>query len=60
MGCECCKKVAPKDYERCKAKDGNRTCKGFYIAPCGMDFGAKPGNAGSKFTPPKKKRKKRR
>jgi hypothetical protein len=58
MGCECCKVVSPKDYERCKVANG--THKGFYIAPCGMDFGAKPGNVGSNYTPPKKKRKKRR
>ena len=39
-------------------KVANGTYKGFYIAPCGMDFGAKAGHYGSNYTPPKKKRKK--
>ena len=58
MGCDCCKVVAPKDYNKCKVVNGTR--KGFYIAPCGMDFGAREGQYGSNYTPPKKKRKKRR
>lgn len=58
MGCDCCKVVAPKDYKRCKVANGSY--KGFYIAPCGMDFGSRPGTPGSNYTPPKKKRKKRK
>lgn len=51
MGCECCKVVAQKDYERCKVANGSYS--GHYIAPCGMDF-----ERGGNYTPPKKKRKK--
>ena len=58
MGCDCCKVMSPKDYERCKVAKGS--FKGRYVAPCGMDFGANPGRVGSNYTPPKKKRKKRR
>lgn len=56
MGCDCCKIVAPKDYEKCwelKAK------KRYFIAPCGIDIGSKPGTPGSNYTPPKKKRRKK-
>lgn len=58
MGCECCKVVAPRDYAKCKV--ANATYKGFYIAPCGESFGAKVGCCGSNYTPPKKKRKRKK
>lgn len=58
MGCDCCNVVSPKDYSRCKVADG--TSKGYYVAPCGMDFGSRPGSPGSNYTPSKKKRKKRK
>ena len=38
MGCDCCKIASPKDYAKCKVANG--TIKGYYLAPCGMDFGA--------------------
>ena len=59
MGCDCCKAVSPKDYSICKVAQGVILTKP-YVAPCGMDFGARPGCPGSNYTPPKKKRKKRK
>lgn len=59
MGCDCCKVVSPKDYERCKVAQGVILTKP-YVAPCGMDFGGRSSSPGSNYTPPKKKRKKRK
>jgi hypothetical protein len=59
MGCDCCKIAQPKHYEKCKVVNDIHF-QGLYIAPCGMTFGARPGDVGSNYTPPKKKRKKRR
>lgn len=57
MGCDCCKIAAPKDYERCQELKAK---KKYFIAPCGIDIGSKPGTIGSNHTPPKKKRRKRK
>lgn len=56
MGCDCCKIASPKDYSRCKVAQGV-ILKKHYIAPCGADFGARPGNTRSNYTPPKKRKK---
>lgn len=62
MGCDCCKKAYPADYEKCQ-QDMERILRNRkpasskrYIAPCGESytFGAKDYNA------KKKKRKNRR
>ena len=61
MGCDCCKKVNPADYEKCQQDMGriqkNRkpTSSKRYIAPCGESF-----IFGAKFTMPKKKKRKNR
>lgn len=55
MGCECCKVVAPKDYNTCKLSYLQESNKPYnYIAPCGMDF-----SRGSKFTPKRIKKKRK-
>lgn len=53
MGCECCKQINPKDYQRCKI--ANNESYRDYIAPCGNHFGK-----GNNYTPPKKKKKRRK
>ena len=57
MGCECCKIAAPEDYEKCHEL---KASKKYFTAPCGIDIGNKPGAIGSSYTPPKKKRRKRK
>lgn len=53
MGCEACKTANPKMYYSCKIAKSEpyRT----YIASCGMNF-----ERGSNYTPPKKKKKRRK
>lgn len=46
--------MAPKDYEKCKELKARKL---YFIAPCGIDIGNKPG---SNYTPPKKKRRSKR
>lgn len=53
MGCECCKEENQRDYERCKVANGLRYKS--YTAPCGTHF-----ERGSNYTPPKKKKKRRK
>lgn len=54
MGCECCKQVDPKSYEKCKI-GREIPFKGHYLAPCGTDF-----MRGSNYTAPKKKKKRKK
>lgn len=55
MGCDCCKIVAPSDYEKCQVMQQSRHEK---IAPCGgTTVGGVASGRGSNYTPPKKKRK---
>ena len=60
MGCDCCKEIAPADYEKCQ-RDMERIFNNKkpasskrYVAPCGESFAF-----GVKFTIPKKKKRKR-
>lgn len=53
MGCDCCKVVAPSDYELCQKLQERR---GEVIAPCGGTTVGK----GSNYTPPKKKKRKKK
>lgn len=53
MGCECCKELNLKDYERCKMVQGKPYKT--YLAPCGTFF-----ERGSNYTPPKKKKKRKK
>lgn len=58
MGCDCCKMVAPADYEKCQMLQQLRYER---IAPCGGTFvGGVAYGHGSNYTPPKKKRKRKR
>lgn len=54
MGCDCCKIVAPKDYEKCQERRKKKHC---FVAPCGHEVGST--GIGSNYTPPKKKRRKK-
>lgn len=61
MGCECCKKLSPKNYDKCQ-KDmeyiksrRNDTSEMMYNAPCGTVF-----RFGAKITAPKSKQTKKR
>lgn len=58
MGCECCKEFSPKKFAKCKVAN-NISYKGKYIAPCGVDF-SNTYYGGSNYTPPKKKRKRKK
>ena len=58
MGCDCCKIHAPQDYAKCKV--ANEVPHGKYIAPCGMSFDGSSGGRGSNYTPPKKRKKRKR
>lgn len=58
MGCECCKEVNPKDYDKChkdmaviKARRATSAIR--YTAPCGEEF-----RFGAKITAPKSKKRK--
>lgn len=61
MGCECCKIMEPVAYEKCQALQEKLKNKNTSVtAPCGgCEIGGGT-HSGSNYTPPKKKRKKRR
>ena len=60
MGCDCCKKAYPADYEKCQQdleriqKNRKPTSSKRYVAPCGSSF-----KVGAKFTMTKKKKKRK-
>ena len=61
MGCDCCKKAYPADYEKCQQdmkrilRNRKPTSSKRYIAPCGESFAFS-----AKITTPKKKKRKNR
>nr|DAO46333.1 MAG TPA: hypothetical protein [Caudoviricetes sp.] len=57
MGCQCCKIQRPKDYAACKVANKKPFGK-WYLAPCGMTFS--PQERGSNYTPPKKRKKRKK
>ena len=57
MGCDCRKSATPQWYRRCRLENGEKVGKR-YIAPCGYVYEAN--GHGSNYTPPKKRKKKRK
>ena len=57
MGCDCCKSATPQWYRRCRLENGDKVGRRYH-APCGYVYEAD--GHGSNYTPPKKRKKRKK
>ena len=55
MGCDCCKSATPQWYRRCMLENREKLGRR-YLAPCGYVYEGH----GSNYTPPKKRKKRKK
>lgn len=57
MGCDCCKSATPQWYRRCRLENGEKVWRRYH-EPCGYVYEAD--GHGSNYTPPKKRKKRKK